>query len=260
MNANAFDRYLARASALHRLDPRVKVVLALAFILAVALLPEAAWLAYLAAFLLLMAATLAARLSPGMVIGRSLLGGPFLLAAITVLFTVPGAPLWHGPWGLTLTDAGLVRFGSIAARSLLSLAAAVLLTATTRVPDILHALRHLRLPAVLVGIIAFMYRYLFVLVEEVGRLLRARAARSARLPGVRGGGSVGWRAAVAGHMAGQLFVRSLDRSERVYQAMQARGYCGELLTLAPHAMRRHDWAVLALGLAAVLALQVIGRV
>lgn len=259
MNATTFDRYLEGASAVHRLDPRVKVLVALGFILGVALLPDAAWVAYGAAALLIAAATVVARLSPGLVVRRSLLGLPFLLAAVTVLFTVPGRALWSGPWGLALTDAGLMRFGSIVARSLLSIAAAVLLTATTRFPDVLHALRHLRVPAVLVGIIAFMYRYLFVLVEEVQRLLRARAARSARLPGTKGGGSLGWRAAVVGHMAGQLLVRSLDRSDRVYQAMQARGYRGELLTLAPHTMRRRDWLALAVGLAAVGVVLAIGR-
>ena len=150
MNANAFDRYLEGASAVHRLDPRVKVLVTLAFIVAVALLPDAAWVAYGAAALLIGAATVAATLSPGLVVRRSLLGLPFLLAAVTVLFTVPGRALWSGPWGLEVTDAGLMRFGSIVARSLLSVAAAVLLTATTRFPDVLHALRHLRVPAVLV--------------------------------------------------------------------------------------------------------------
>ena len=259
MNANAFDRYLERASAVHRLDPRVKVLITLVFIVAVALLPDGAWAAAGAAALLIAITTAAARLSPGLVLRRSLLGLPFLLAAVTVLFTAPGRPLWQGPWGLAVTDGGVVRFGSIALRSLISLSAAVLLTATTRFPDVLHALRHLRVPAVLVAIIAFMYRYLFVLADEAQRLLRARAARSARLPDASGGGSLAWRAAVVGHMAGQLFVRSLDRSERVYHAMQARGYRGELLTLAPHAMQRRDWLALFMGGAAIASVFVIGR-
>lgn len=258
MNANSFDRYLERASAVHRLDPRVKVVVTLAFIISVALLPDGAWAIYAVAFGLIVAATLAARLSPWLIVRRSLLGLPFLLAAVTVLF-VPGRAIWSGPFGLEVSDAGLIRFGSIVARSLISLGAAVLLTATTRFPDVLHALRHLKVPAVLVAIIAFMYRYLFVLVDEVERLLRARAARSARPAGGGGGGSLGWRAGVAGHMAGQLFVRSLDRSDRVYQAMLARGYRGELLTLAPHAMRPRDWLVLATGLLAVVLLQFLAR-
>ncbi|MBP6786168.1 MAG: cobalt ECF transporter T component CbiQ [Candidatus Promineofilum sp.] len=260
MNANTFDRYLARASAVHRLDPRVKVVAAVAFIVAVTLLPTAVWGVYAAAALLLLGVTVAARLSPWLVVRRSLVGLPFLLAAVTILFTVPGRVVWAGPFGLEMTDAGLARFSGIVARSLLSLGAAVLLTATTRVPDILHALRHLKVPTVLVSIIAFMYRYLFVLVEEVQRLLRARAARSGRLPGAKGGGSVAWRAGVAGHMAGQLLVRSLDRSDRVYQAMLSRGYRGELLTMAPHAMRPPDWLALAASLAVAAGLIIIPRI
>jgi cobalt/nickel transport system permease protein len=207
----------------------------------------------------LLGVTLAAGLSPRLVARRSLIGLPFLLAAVTALF-IPGRALWQGPWGLEITDAGLLRFGGIVARSLISIAAAVLLTATTRFPDVLHALRHLRVPAVLVSIIAFMYRYLFVLAEEVERLLRARAARSARLPGLRGGGRLGWRAGVVGHMAGQLLVRSLDRSDRVYQAMLARGFRGELLTMTPHAMRPVDWMALVACLAAAVALQVLARI
>ena len=258
MNANSFDRYLARASVVHRLDPRVKVVVALAFIAGVALLPDGAWAVYGAAVGLVLAAAVAARLSPWLVVRRSLVGLPFLLAAVTVLFS-PGRIVVAGPWGLDVSDAGLIRFGSIVGRSLISLSAAVLLTATTRFPDVLHALRHLRVPAVLVAIIAFMYRYLFVLVEEVERLLRARASRSARPVGGGGGGSLGWRAGVAGHMAGQLLLRSLDRSDRVYAAMQARGYRGELLTLAPHAMRAVDWLALGGGLVAVVVLQLLAH-
>jgi cobalt/nickel transport system permease protein len=259
MHTNAFDRYLDRESAVHQLDPRVKVLIALGFIISVALLPDGAWVAYGVAFLLVMGLSLAARLSPLTVFKRSLVGLPFLLAAVTVLFTIPGQVLWQGPFGVTLTDGGLIRFTSIMARSLVSLQAAVWLTATTRFPDLLHALRHLKVPAILVSIIAFMYRYLFVLADEVQRLLRGRAARSGRRPGLKSGGSIGWRASVTGHMAGQLLVRSLDRSERVYNAMLARGYRGEMLTMSPHMMHPVDWLALVTGFVALLLLQGIAR-
>ena len=257
MNARTFDRYVERGGLIHLLDPRVKVAVAPSFVVSVALLPDGAWPALAAAFALVMLAAVAARISPWLVIRRSLLGLPFLLAAVTLLFTVPGRAVWAGPWGVSISDAGLLRFGGIVARSLVSIQGAVLLTATTRFPDILHALRHLKVPAVLVSIIGFMYRYLFVLVDEVERLIRARAARSGRRPGLTGGGSLGWRAAVTGHMAGQLLVRSLDRSDRVYNAMLARGYRGEMLTMTPHVMRPVDWAALAVGLLAIVGLHVV---
>jgi cobalt/nickel transport system permease protein len=81
----------------------------------------------------------------------------------------------------------------------------------------------------LVGVIAFMYRYIFVLGDEGLRLMRARESRMATgAAGQKSGGSIAWRARVVGSMAGSLFVRSLARSDRVYQAMASRGYTGEL--------------------------------
>ena len=259
MHFNTFDHYQEHDTWVQRIDPRVKVLAAAGFIVSMALLPDGAWLAYALSWGLVMALALAAQIEPWFVIKRSLLILPFLLAAVTVVFTLPGQVLWQGPWGLTISDAGLVRFLSIVLRSWISVQMAILLTATTRFPDVLHALRHLYVPAILVSILAFMYRYLFVLVDEASRLLRARAARSATLPGIKSGRSLWWRATVAGNMVGQLFSRSLERSEDVYRAMLARGYPGELLTMNPHQMTAFDWRVLALAGLLIILLQGTGR-
>ena len=244
MHIDTFDQYQQHNTRVHELDPRVKVLVCLGFIVSTALLPDGAWLAYMLSWGLVIGLALAAHIEPWFVIKRSLLILPFLLAAVTVAFTLPGHVIWLGPWGLTVTDAGLTRFVSILMRSWISVQMAILLTATTRFPDILHALRHLQVPAILVAILAFMYRYLFVLVDEAARLLRARSARSAHLPGQKSGRSLLWRAEVAGGMVGQLFGRSLARSDRVYQAMLARGYQGELLTMNPHLMTAYVWRAL----------------
>lgn len=262
MHAAHIDRYEARDSLLHRLDPRVKVVMTLLFILSNVLLPDGAWPAYLAAWLFLLLAVSLARLSPLFVLRRSLLALPFVLAAVSVLFTVPGETRlsWQiGTLSLTVSDQSLIRFGSILVRSWLSVQMAILLTATTQFPDLMHALRHLKVPALLVAIIAFMYRYLSVLVDEARRLLRAREARSAQGPQGAAGRSLRWRAQVAGGMVGQLFLRSMERSDRVYGAMVARGYRGQLLTTNPHVMARHDWFVAAGALLLLLTIQLIGR-
>lgn len=262
MHAAHIDRYEARDSLLHRLDPRVKVVVTLLFILSNVLLPDGAWPAYLAAWLFLLLAVSLARLSPLFVLRRSLLALPFVLAAVSVLFTVPGETRlsWQiGTLSLTVSDQGLIRFGSILVRSWLSVQMAILLTATTQFPDLMHALRHLKVPALLVAIIAFMYRYLSVLVDEARRLLRAREARSAQGPQGAAGRSLRWRAQVAGGMVGQLFLRSMERSDRVYGAMVARGYRGQLLTMNPHVMGRPDWFMAAGALLLLLTIQLIGR-
>jgi len=262
MHFDAFDRYHHTDSFIHRLDPRVKVVVTVAFILSNALLPDGAWMAFGLSWLFLLLANALSELGLFFTLKRSLIALPFALVAVTVLFSIPGEPLttFHFIfWDLTITDAGLLRFESILVRSWLSVQMALLLVGTARFPDIVHALEHLRVPSILTTIIAFLYRYLFVLADEVFRLLRAREARSAAVPGVRAGGSVAWRAGVAGSMAGQLFLRSYERSDRVYNAMLARGYTGHMQTINPHELYRVDDATVALALVYILLLQLVGR-
>lgn len=262
MQTSAFDRYQAGDSAIHRLDPRVKVIITVLFVLSNVLIPDGAWLGFVLALTMILIITNWAGLAWDFVLKRSLIVLPFALAAVTVIFAVPGvalASIHIGPWTLTPTDAGLIRFISILVRSFLSVQMAILLTATTPFPDLIHALRHLRLPQPLVATLSFMYRYLAVLSDETTRLLRARRARSAQQPGMHSGGPLLWRARVAGNMVGQLFLRSLERGDRVYKAMLARGYTGHLYTLNPHVMQRHDWLMAALALAVLAAIQILSR-
>ncbi len=263
IHAHSLDRYQAGASLVHHLDPRVKVIVTILFIVSNVALPDGAWPAFLFAWSMLIAGSMLAGLGYGYLLRRSFVALPFALAAITAIFAIPGQPLfaWSiGSWRVVATDAGLIRFLSIVVRSWLSVQMAILLTATTQFPDLMHALRHLRVPKLLVAIVSFMYRYLFVLIDEAARLLRAREARSARLTPGSGGGSIAWRARIAGNLAGQLFLRSYERSDRVYNAMLARGYAGQFLTINPHIMRRRDWAALLLTVIILLLIQLVGRV
>lgn len=262
MHFNTFDRYVTQESLIHRLDPRVKVVITILFIVSNVLLPDGAWTAFLLAWAFILWINLLAGLQITYALKRSFIALPFALAAVTVVFTLPGQPAFSfslGPWLFTATDAGLIRFASIVIRSWLSVQMAILLVAATRFPDLMHALRHLRFPNLLVAVISFTYRYLFVLVDEALRLLRAREARSARLDKQQGGGSILWRANVAGHMAGQLFLRSYERSERVYNAMQSRGYRGHFQTLNPHVMKAGDWLGGTVAVVMLVILQLVGR-
>jgi cobalt/nickel transport system permease protein len=69
-----------------------------------------------------------------------------------------------------------------------------------------------------------------------------------------------WRARVMGNMAGQLFLRSYERSDRIYNAMLARGYDGNLRTLNAHILRGSDWLYGALAIFIILFLQLVGRI
>jgi len=262
LHVNTFDRYQAQESLIHRLDPRVKVVVTVLFILSNGLLPDGAWLAFALMWALVLLVNWLARLPLDYAFKRSVIALPFALAAVTIIFTMPGHPLLTfslGPATFTATAAGLIRFVSIVIRGWLSVQMAILLVAATQFPDMMHALRHLRVPQILVAVVSFTYRYLFVLADEATRLLRAREARSARITGYRSGGSLGWRARIAGNLVGQLFLRSFERSDRIYNAMIARGYQGHFVTLNPHAMRAKDWLTGGAAVIWLLLAQIIGR-
>ena len=73
MHFDAFDRYHDKESFLHRLDPRVKVVVTIVFILSNALLPDGAWLAFLTAWLFLLLANHLSKLGLGYSLKRSII-------------------------------------------------------------------------------------------------------------------------------------------------------------------------------------------
>jgi cobalt/nickel transport system permease protein len=178
---------------------------------------------------------------------------PFVLAALPVIFTTPGAALFTlplGPWTLTASLPGLERFLSIAFKSWVSVQAAIVLAATTPFPDLLVAMRAVRVPRMLVAIFGLMWRYLFVLVDEVLRLMRARAARSGVSADAKqkAGGSLAWRARVAGGMAGSLFLRALERSDRIYMAMVSRGYDGDVRAMPLPGLKWFHWVILSCGM------------
>jgi cobalt/nickel transport system permease protein len=261
MHIHALDAYRPRTSLVHQLDGRVKLVLAVLFIVTTVLTPDGIWSAYILLTSLTLVVVIVSQLGVGFVQRRAAVALPFALAAVTVVFSTPGRSLLMMPvlrWELTVTNAGVIRFVSILLKSWLSVQMAVVLTAATPFPALLQAMRSLRLPQVLVATVGFAYRYIFVIGDEVLRLMRARTARSGVRDG-KGGGSVFWRARVAGGMAGSLFLRSVERSERIYDAMVARGYDGEARSIRPPALCPWDVLVVCPFVLALVAIQVLAR-
>ncbi len=246
MHVHFLDPYRPRSSPIHALDGRVKFVLVVAFILTVSLLPHRAWPVFILMYSLALAVEILSDLGLAYIYKRAALALPFVLAALPMVFTSDGRVLLQLPLGLRLSEEGLLRFAAVTFKSWISVQMAILLAATTSFPDLLMAMRAVGVPRLLVAIFGLMWRYLFVLADEALRLLRARAARSGEsgLPGVKSGGGLAWRARVAGGMAGSLFLRAYERSDRIYMAMLARGYDGEVRAMPlPPLQQKHTWAL-----------------
>jgi cobalt/nickel transport system permease protein len=212
-----------RITPWHQLAPQTRVLCALVFVFATALTPIGHWVTWGVYGIGL-----------GLLIGLSRVTLPVLLKRVALeagfvgvvllgtLFRQGGTVLWQ--WGmLQVTTVGLTVLGSVSLKALLCLIMLNLLALTTSVPDLLQGLTRLKLPPLLVAILASMYRYIEVLVAEFSTMRRAAASRNlmARPQGHR---------RVIGNMMGALFIRSYDRGDRIYQAMLARGYSGTLPT------------------------------
>jgi cobalt/nickel transport system permease protein len=245
------DQYSDLDSFVHRLDPRTKALVVLAFVLVVMAIPPTAWLAFALSTVLMAGLILLARLPLFYVLKRSAVVVPFvLMVAISLPFFEGGEVagsynVWL--WQVSVTYDGLIVLGNVVVKSWLSALSLILLSATTPFPRLLKGLERLGVPRVMVMILSFMYRYLFVLVDEAMRMGRARESRNL-------GGGLLWRARTLGNMIGTLFLRSYGRAERVYQAMLARGFDGEMRTLSELRFGRAD---LYFGLACSLCFAVI---
>lgn len=116
-------------------------------------------------------------------------------------------------------SGGWLSFLSILLKGGLTILAALLLLATTGMDRIAFALRMLYVPRLFVLQLLLTYRYIYVLLEEFGRIWNGYLLRA---PGQQG---VGWQ--VWGSLTGNMLLRSMDRAQRVYEAMRLRGFEGE---------------------------------
>jgi cobalt/nickel transport system permease protein len=215
--------------------------------------PLAAWPAYAGCAAVLAAVALAARIPVREMWRRSRVVLPLvLLVALFVPFVRSGGRAYDlGP--LTVHEDGLRTFAAVAAKATIGTVSAVLLGATTSFPGVLRGLEAMRVPRLLVLIAAFMYRYLFVIVEETGRMRAALAARAYRP-------RTALHAAALGRIATAMFLRTYARGERVYLAMLARGYNGRMPQLNPLMLGRADVAFVGLVLAALVPLRVAAEI
>jgi cobalt/nickel transport system permease protein len=212
------DRLARQDTAVHRIDPRAKVITTFVFIVCVVSFDRYEVLALLPFVIFPVVLASEGGLPVGFLARILLVVSPFALMV--------GA---FNPWfdretvaqigGLELSG-GWVSYASIVLRFLLTTAAALVLTATTSFNGVCLALERLRVPDVFVTQLLLLYRYIFVLGDEAVRMAQARRLRAF--------GSRGMGLRVYTQMLGQLLLRTVARAQRVYLAMKCRGFDGRV--------------------------------
>jgi cobalt/nickel transport system permease protein len=203
------------AGPLHRLDARIKLVVALSFILIVLGTPFGAWTALGVEALFLAFVIGVAGIPPRELARRWL--ALFVLLGFLTLMVAPANPA-RARFGLWVVASTILFKNSLAVLTMLVLAD------TTPFHGLLSAVRKLGMPAVLVATLQFMDRYRYVLLNELDKMTTARRARTFNRRD-----SLAWGLLTG--LIGLLFLRTFERSERVYGAMVARGWDGTIRSL-----------------------------
>lgn len=218
LDLKQLDEMASKGTIIHRIHPCAKLLTTVIFLTVVASFSKYEISGLFPMMIYPIVLIVLGELPVGPILNRVLLALPFVLFIGIFNPIFDQMPLVHlGPFSLS---GGWISFISILLRFLLAVTAALILVATTGMDAIAMALLKLKVPKVLVIQLLFMYRYLYVLLEEFIRTIRAYSLRSFHGDGIQ------YR--VWGSLLGQLLLRTIDRAQRIYQAMLCRGFDGEI--------------------------------
>jgi cobalt/nickel transport system permease protein len=222
MHHHFIDRFALGDSPIHRLDARAKLAAVLLYTVVLISFNRYA-VADLAPMAILPLALLwFAGVPLWFALRRLAILSPFILMLVLMspIYDRAEHAVAFGPWSYHVSG-GWLTAADITIKFACGVLALTAMMCSTRFALLLEATRRLGMPQLIVMQLGFLYRYLFVLIDEALRVRRARDFRGAALA------PVGRRLAAVGGMIGTLFVRTLDRSQRIHLAMAARGYRGE---------------------------------
>jgi len=243
----------ARDGFFQSLDPRVKILSVLAFLIAVSMSRSLVVIA--AIYLLTLIFALTSSIPASFFIKRVWLALPFFTGIIIVpaLFITPGPTLFHLPLGLVITTTGLTSGLFLLFRVSTSLSLTLLLILTTPWNTTLSALTVLRVPDVFILVLGMTYRYIYLLLRIANDMFLSRKSRVVgRLDNAE-------NRRVLAAISGALLGKSLDMSSEVYLAMQSRGFRGTMVTLKPFQMQPRDWRWLVIFLSVSILAIFLGR-
>ncbi|MFR6055295.1 MAG: energy-coupling factor transporter transmembrane protein EcfT [Eubacteriales bacterium] len=226
-----FGQYYPADSFVHKMDPRVKIVLSVAYIVAVFLVREFHFLGFAAAFAFILLTTLVARV-PFMKVLRSIKAIIFFVifsSVLQILFNKEGTVLakW---WIIEITNVGLLRAGFITLRIVLVVMGTALLTLTTTPVEIADGIESLLTPLKWIKfpvhefalIMSIALRFIPTLMDETDRIISAQKARGADFES----GNIFKRIKALVPILIPLLISSFRRADELGDAMDARCYSG----------------------------------
>lgn len=215
---HSLDVLAVRPTWLSRFDPRAKIVVTAAFIIAVVSFDRYSLAALLPFALFPIVFAALGEVPPALILRKLLIASPFALMIGIFNPLLDRTPLL-AIFQIEISG-GWLSFCSLLLRFSLTVSMALILVAGTGFHNVCVGLARLGLPKVFTTQLLFLYRYAYVLAGEAARM---NAARELRAGGVRR-----LSLAVYGSLLGHLLLRALERAQRIHLAMVSRGFDGEL--------------------------------
>jgi cobalt/nickel transport system permease protein len=250
------EEHARKPGWLQRIDPRAKLGMFVALVLAAGL--SNALPVLIGLYLVILLAARASRVPFDFFVRRVWLGIPFFAGVVILpsIFFAPGPRLFDlalGPLHLAPSIPGLTGAVVFVARVGVSVSLAVLLVLTTPWADVLKSLQALRVPQVFILLLSMTYRYIFLFFRTVNGMFEARKSRV--VGRTSGNEQRGW---ITGSMM-SLLNRSFKMSNDVYAAMMARGFTGAIRSYTTYRMQTADWVALAGAVALAAVALLAGR-
>lgn len=219
-------------SFLHKLDPRIKILVFLSFALLCAISKG-----LLVPFLYLITSLIfifITKLNSKALLNR-LAGANFFILFIWIFIPFSYESNHYISLGiLKISYEGLKYALSITLKCNAIILATIALLSTSTIFSLAHAMLHLKVPSKLVTIFFLFYRYISVMHEEYTKIKRAVFARGF-IPKT----NIHTYKTYA-YVLGALLLKSFERSEEIYRAMLARGFKGFFPLLEHFKLKKAD--------------------
>ncbi|MGQ9718249.1 MAG: cobalt ECF transporter T component CbiQ [Nitrososphaerales archaeon] len=230
------ERFSLSNGFLQSIDPRVKVFSFTAFIL-VAIVSKSI-LPLITLITMTFILSIASKIPLRFFTLRTTFALIFVaLIALPLPFITPGSPIatiGNNGYQISITSEGVFKALQFVLRVWACITPLILLVLTTRFSSLIHSLERFRVPRVFTNMMSVTYRFIFLFIDEAYRMILARESRT-----VRRESCLRAMKALASMMS-TLFIRSYERGERVYLAMMARGYEGNIRPITRMSMNGRD--------------------
>lgn len=251
---NSIEQETLKNSIIHKLDGRIKLILAFIIIIYSVYTTDIKVLFLLEIYLILI--LLFSKVSIYYFVKRVLMILPFGgFIAIFQPFIKEGLILYTLPFGLSISYEGILFGILLLSRLVVCLSTIVLLSSVTPLESIVNSMRKLGFPKEMAMILSMTVRYLFVFFDELENIKKAQKSRCFSIWNKKT--SYSWRLKQVGYTIMMLFLKSFEKGERVYYSMLARGYTGEATSYKEEVpVMKIDYGVIVLTLIIIFSTEI----